>query len=596
MTIHMRAATDSERARALQYVQELAALPIEANWVDELDKAWRTLNSPIPLWEAFMTEFDHAAKNDATFRYRCTSGISYSLTEAMKAPNLLVSSVDHRQAQAEFEYWKTAHDPFIMWKFSGGANYQRPPTLAFQLLQALNEEIWLEVLDRLPSPGVGYEIIWHSRLSEGAVILRLLANAPKVFDEDGRWTRSIAAMLLLERVGAYATTLKDVEATQSWFRRAFRTVYRRFDGQRLCLGLLECLCGMQLPGNYRATTPEEMAVVRTAIEITADVLVRNGLEQRHVCDFWQERERMGLCDSDAHAPRYPRVVGLQDQKKLSPRKGLGARTLYYDAFNLCDGAARILERRSAVLSDAEGFWQWFRQLLKGRAGGLHRFLEKGALNEYGGRFGHVLARLPEPWSAWSTAYQELEPQRRRDRFTVNYECCDSHEPSLILILVGLFGCAATFEAKGNSTRGVLQDWFWLIYDAARHLWLTNVLADSGAERLRERIVPLCFAFIPRVFREDIAGALERAVPAIANDPLRLGLSAAYLLRNGVEPGNLRDLFAAANVDIALALETAYQWSKATKQPNEFPPECESVARALGLKFADSDSLEQGSYG
>ena len=370
------------------------------------------------------------------------------------------------------------------------------------------------------------------------------------------------------------------EELPAWFSEAYRAVYGRPDGRRLCLGLLDQLGGERLAGVDAYAGPDRWSPVEGAWGALLDVLSESDVSQSHIQAFWQEREHMRASEEAARAPRHPRVESLGN--KVPEAIGRGSRTLHYKAFNICYGAACLLGRRTLQGDEAGAFWQWLRELFEGRAPGTWSFLGRGHIDETCKQVGRILALLPEPDAAWREAYDRLEPQRRRDQFLLRYADDDAHEPSVALLLIGLFGCAAWFEGAGRASPTAAHAWFWRLFDAARRLWLTEVLEVSG---LRQIIVPICFSFIPELFKNSTGEALRRAVPAIAEDPLLLSLAAFHLWKNGVEPIRLEKLFADAGTHIVAALRDAHQWSQLTGLAEEFPPGCKTLADALAIDFA-----------
>lgn len=510
-------------------------------------------------------------------------------------------SLADKSIREEIEAWRGTADPLAIWQFE---HQTAAIELDFELhlLLRLNPKSWLEVLDQFEVPSLMWMAAWDSGLVEDPDLTEhLMAQAPPLFDENGEWTRSVAAAILVRIVSVYAEQVHRALKSRAFacpksseqrvaaehavdqferdelparLRRFYETLLVRSDGRYIAYGLLQHLAR----SGFSARTPAHpWSVDPTAFDALASALASAGATVDEAHRSWQDHEALKRREDEAEAAK-PRLHASRRREKIDA--GEGRRHLHAKGLPFLLGALAIQAHTSSPAAMDGGLWSWFEELLVGRDPGLDWALLDTVIDQVTPALGALLAKLPDPAEAWRAAYRALEPQRRQAQFGFRYEG-DGYQDreSLLLIYVGLQACAHRIE---HSSQGHESAWvrevFWDLYAAARRLWLTAA-ADIGARK--RNAVAACFAFMPAIFGDGFGRALPSALRAVSRDPWLFCRACSYMLRNGVAPEQLMPLASAAGLDLAAALRDAHEWSSITGQKDEFPSDFKDLAEAIG---------------
>ncbi|WP_437527292.1 ATP-binding protein [Sorangium sp. So ce726] len=510
------------------------------------------------------------------------SAITTCTTTAHALPDERLDSRDQEELEAEARHWQHARDPFFVWE---ARRYDGPlkDAAGFELdvLLRLDRKAWLEALDALPWPSLMRNTVCQSHIaSNRELLIELIRAAPPVFDEEGRWTRSVALLLVAELLRMHADFLGDQGTQTQWLREAYGLLLTRPDGATIACGMLADLSAQHLSDVTRQPQGDE-STSNVALETLVESLVHSGVRVAFLHRFWKEREAMTQREvRDGSARRSVRARSFKKPAHI----GEGCRQLGYEAFPLLYGSARVLDAAGAPHEELERYWAWLVEILDGRAPGLSTAAIWSHRPQAVQPLARLLARLPAPATAWRTAYARLEPQRRRSQFLVRYEDHDSDEPSLVLVRIGLYACAFLRAVEAAAQPGEdVNAFFWTVYDAVRRLWLTAAVDPSDS---RKELVATCFAFMPTVFGDALKDALKRAAPPIATEPWLVCLAAHHLTQNGVEPRRVAEFLAAAGADLVCGLQEVFTWASLTGVKDDFLPAFKTLAGAIDLTLPD----------
>lgn len=567
--------------------------------------ALRSVTSDINAgWEAFYETFSaHAFENEEQRRAWVTA-----LRGAIRPAVAEVSALTFKgeAVDSEINAWQQARDPFAIWEFANSqVDYRTYPADELHLLRLLDPRAWLEELDALPVPSLMWHVVWLSPIVEDAELLEeLLIRAPPLLDEHGAWTRSVAAPILVRLIQTYGErihralsqeafssgqegrvrtvaerALKAFEEDElpSSLRQFYQALLTRADGRDIAYRLLADLA----PKGIVAEPKGDLArwsVDRAAFAALSAALATAGVSVGQLRSSWKKLDDERRSSENAATPEMQRLHGAS-RRGIDQRQGEGGRTLYAEGFPLLLGAAAILSQTPPPATEVERLWSWFEELLAGRDPGLRIATRESVLGEASKRLGAVLAMLSDPAAVWRPAYEKLEPQRRRGQFEFRYRGDGPFDQeSLLLVYVGLYGCASGIDELGaNESRHPRQDFFWSLYDSARRLWLTAA-TDNGEHK--RNLVAACFAFLPELFGDALDVAVERALRAIGNDPWLVARACSYLRLNGVVPERLEQMVNQAGLDLEAALRDAHEWAAASGQKDEFPHDFQELASAL----------------
>lgn len=568
---------------------------------EALDDAEAKLTKPnMACWERFNSTLIEILSQTEDRRSAWAAALFEDFKARVANPDALVwLSVNLPQWRAAMDSWQEALLPLAAWgDFRGGIWFDDAFDRHLDLLAQLDIDRFAEALDSLPAPEAMTFALGREPVGEDPeLIVELLSRAPKIFDIDGRWlsSRSAVALLITHQAIDYARKLRravfvarsrgprpisdmpslpsDEELAKEiggWFARVFGVLVARDDGPVLGAVVLAKLTAarMQWTGHIVAAMilDHEAAITALADELAAAGCTIDILEQAYRRNLEHIRRQ------------HPAPTVICSDERVSG--GEGWRTLGGDGLSHLLAAAELLEaqqRREANAESPAGFWSWARELLRGRDEGLRSMAGEFAAPP---QLGRLLAQVDAPDELLRAMYTELEPQRRRARFS-SHDGLDDDAESIVVLRMGLHA-AANWHKVGRHEPA--SDLFWWIYTAARRLWLT---ATEDQERGKAEIVASCFAVMPHLFGDVLDEALQRALPPIAGDAELVGQAAAKLVDNNVTPTHVRAAFQKAGVDLEGALRDAKQWADLIDPKGRlslFPPNLAKLAEQLGVHF------------
>lgn len=579
-------------------------------------------------WYAFDAELASAIREDPTRQRAWADMLVAAVNEAKRVfPPTTKRKEDERALVDGAEDWQRERDPFCVWGHGSSyleAHYEDWYTRILSLLNLLvriDPGRGLRLCDALPFPGMMEGVFYwgHDVRQDRELIETLLVAAPIAFDRDGTWKpeRSVAALLITDLVVVHAQklhaavaarvwslrtpaagadapvaaaelTLREVETTElpGWMRRAFDILLARADGRVIAMGYLARLVEQVHREQSRGTAQEtKWSTFECGLAALCEALVAEGLSTADVREAWTRTAEIAKEKEQAAAAR--RIVRHVNARRRGKHKGEGARKLHGRGMSYLLGAALMLDSASqsenvASQSENERLWAWFADLLEARDPGL-RLVEHGPANiEAAQRIGLLLSRSICPAELFHKTYDRLEPQRRRAQHPSYYGYDDHDLETTFLLRVGLY--AGEFWVKTadepEAPRQLLID----IYAFTRRLWLT---AAHDFDNTKRDLVPLCFAFMPALFGDQLRTALAKAIPPISNHPKMLARACWLLWNNGVEATTLARLVRESGGNLEEALRDVKQWADllTSKQREiEFPPDLQQLAEALSISF------------
>jgi hypothetical protein len=427
---------------------------------------------------------------------------------------------DRAVAAIERQHWSRATDPFEILEGVHGGPSLHP--VYSRLLFLLDPTAWCRALDAHAVPSNAEEF---ARWSDGsfAETLRVLRSARDVYTPDGRWTRSVASIVLIDRAlddldGRSAPSTPGVDP---WDATAHRdllaltdAVESRRDGHLLALGFLALATRRHLADDP-ATARVAPHLKRWMPHLEAILL------RRHVAPSvlgellvarWGRGERTTL-------PRpSPRL-----------RSDFGAQRANVEGFSLLIAAAApALQRDDRAELDA--LWSLVVEAFERRDPGAFDEPRAGANGQWTPRWGHLsrlLARMPDPVEAFERACGRLEPVLERlPRFIP-----DDHNVALCPLALSLLGCvAATIVPSGAPP----PTWATSLREHAFHL-AVRVLALDPFDSLgrADETVLVCIELALARDGDGTASDIAALLRPLDDQPERIVRAAGRLRRRGI---------------------------------------------------------------
>jgi hypothetical protein len=564
---------------------------------------------PSPIeWNAFHDSFVLAARGTTARQAAWAAAIRGLMVAAPKAPS--------EEAEGAARDWEEETEPFSVWT-ARPVHHAFPDGLVhwLQLLMRVSPADGMKALDTLPYPALMSDVLALGICEDRELVEELIRCAPPAFDEHGSWSaRSVAALLATalveqhasrlhgsqerrvrmesrsELVAAHVAALKVVEDDElpTWLARAFGLVLERSDGRVILLGYLSHLGAIRMAGASPQPPRKHDWTAKAVSLVSVARALRGNISVREARDTWKRVEKRSA-QKDA-ARRGKRTVGRRGDARRSDRDGDGARSLHSYGLPFLYGMAVVLgEVGEAQKSDGDvvDLWAWADELFEGRDPGITLVLRGESITEVPQRLGHLLSLQPDPGELLRRTYTKLEPQRRRALFAHRY---DELYPDLESVVVLRIGLSATVNwcdrlRKEGVADTVTRDLFFWLYEAARRLWLTAVL-DTGDSK--EHLVTSCFAYMPFLFRDDLAGAIAWAIPPVASNPRLLATACANLHSNGVDVAKLQEMIARVGFDLRGTLDDVREWSELTQRAEEYPDHLRRLSEALGDRSTGGD--------
>jgi len=318
------------------------------------------------------------------------------------------SSLESARQVREYAYlardaraWRGAVDPFDG-LFSHGAGLFHVALEPLQLLFRLDKRLWCESFDRLPGPAWFVDVSFFMGLSVREIVA-LLAVAPRVFTPDGRWTRSVAAVVMIERALSRVESEGQVRGPDEIAALASATLARD-DGALLAVSFI--------PRAVRSAAHQGVERHRSVPEQFADRLTRTlppeRLSLRAVEHLW--RTQAFARPFNSHIVRFER-------KAESP---FGAATAGGAGLGVLLATARVLTTEpettdSSLCAARESLWTLVVEALRARDSGVRSLedddLERSSLDWR--PFADLLTQQTDPVARYRDAVATVDDQVER---------------------------------------------------------------------------------------------------------------------------------------------------------------------------------------
>lgn len=482
--------------------------------------------------------------------------------------------------------WEAETDPFCVWNWIRERREVEPgPFLRawMRLLFALDLGSWLKGINKLPLPALVRSALLNPTVrDDGELLLSLVKSAPPLFDSDGRWTRSVVILLVLDAALAHVEHVyaevsrrnfvvfvgdskmlerqKEAEAKlvaaerdlSAWLKEVYRILVLRPDGRQIAIRLDARLIWQVLNGRWGK---HGWWSRKEAFYSLTGALAASRVSVTDIHQTWKELEQTGPRSA---TDNWPAGMGEPED-----RHGDGARALrtlglplLLTASELTEGRLPSGEPASPILQTERMYlWPWFLELLQGHDLGLLLIAQERYENDTGwwiqwayNKLAFILEGMPDAADALARGLQSLEPQRRRMKF---------HYPSLlhawrvggseILLRAGQYLCARQTGSGAPSMH--LRKLFLWTFTELHQLYLTAPLEKWHARfDLIRNLLGESFAFAPGIFRDDLTEALEFMLPLISGDSWLVDQAYQLCAENGSNPDLLTEIFRRLGTD------------------------------------------------
>ncbi len=482
--------------------------------------------------------------------------------------------------------WEAETDPFSVWSWVRERWEVEPGSFLaawMRLLFTLDPRSWLNGINDLPLPALVHSALRNPRLrDDGELLLSLVEIAPPLFASDGRWTRSVVILLLLDvallhvehvysevsrrQLVVFVGDSKMVERQKeaeaklaaaeqdlsAWLKEVYRLLVARLDGIQIAIRLDERLIWQLLNGRL---AKHGWWSRQEAVHSLTGALATAGVSVAGIYQTWKALEQSGPRSATSNWP-----AGMGEPED---RHGDGARTLrtlglpfLLTASELTEGRLPVGVPISSVLqAERQLLWPWLLELLQGHDLGFLLIAQENYGNDTGwwiqwayNKLAFILEGTPDVADALAQGLQSLEPQRRRMQF---------HYPSLrhawraggseILLRSGQYLCARQTNSNGLSMH--LRKIFLWTFTELHQLYLTAPLAKWHARfDLIRNFLGESFAFAPGMCGDDLTEALQVMVPLIAGDSRLVDQAYRLCGENGSNPGLLAEIFRQLGAD------------------------------------------------
>jgi len=625
-----RMATSDDIERIRTRARAVATAPASLVTIAQAEAELR--DTRISWWHSFQEEVVASIREDRTRQNEWAEMLQREVERyAADLASLEMLRGEAQALIAAADNWKSERRAVAVWgHMSSRLHYWDDNVLLpVNLLIRIDPPRGLQALDALPFPGMMERALrkgYHLGEDRGIIEAMLIA-APRVFDESGAWlsSHSVAALLATELIaehaqrldGALSRTIWDLKVAGSsdtpryaeavdtrhrarvdelpkWMCKAFAILLQRPDGAFIAANYLPYIATKALTSQGsvpRVADDDQWSVLDCGLEALVVSMREAGMVVDDIRRAWLMAEDRDRAVETGRLGK--RTVHRRLPPKKTDRQGEGARRLYGRGLPYLFGAAMMLGADPSSDGDLQRLWEWLLELLEGRDPGLRLISRDDVGAVVAQRLGFLWARVVEPAEAYRRTYDRLESQRRRAHHRFEYDDYDLGIESAFLVRVGLH-VAANWHGRTREDGGddaAPRQMFFRIYAAARRLWLTcpHDLVGNTSRNL----VPLCFAFVPALFANDITPALAATIPPIAGEPGMLAEACWYLWQNGIEPTKLVPLVRAAGGDLEEALRDLAQWADLTttrpeQREHAFPRMLQDLAAALGLPLAAAE--------
>jgi len=273
-------------------------------------------------------------------------------------------------------------------------------------------------------------------------------------------------------------------------------------------------------------------------------------------------------------PEYATVSGLRRPARRTDPGGEADRIRVSPALPVWIAAfARVYANEPPIPAELDELWSLLKMVLASRDPGLRliRNDEHHSIRAIEW-MAHVLVNAGNAIERWNDAFCALEPQRRRAQFAFRYGQYDEHEPSWLLLRVGLQSCIRIPSERQAEREGL----FFAVELATRRLWLTCRQEIQLDWRM---LYARCIATASTVFGAGTEGVLALLWKRVATSRWVVCASATLLLEQGMPVELLQNAANLAGVDLCLTLEEQGDWASHGNEV-EHPPGFGKLLEAL----------------
>ncbi len=429
-------------------------------------------------------------------------------------------------------------DPFDVWHQPPMALEAVDSYVPNTLLRQFAPERWLRAIERWEDvPLVTAALFGDHVLHDREALLRWLRAASPVFNQNGVWSGSLAALILSERVTEAATRLfsavasgemddlarvKALEVLCSdelprFFRDAWSSIMMRTDGMMIATALHAEFV------DPTKTLPDDARVLDVARTTLCEVLNEWGVDAQKVISHGARRRQGRSAETRvAHASEICAIISAQ---QLAVARG-----------EELDGGLFpvLLESMRNPGSD----WRWL--------------IERDALSAMLQPFVSAAARRGDTLDRLESLYLDLEPARRRGEYGRTYLEADIDLSSILVlvVLLGVLDEMSLDEPRVRARVRACMQW-------STRLWLTSSPGIASVASPE-----LMFAFSLRLCARGAPDLVQDALAAARSDPKVAALAVTSLLevlpRSEIE-GLLRE----SDDSLSSLITRANTWADAT---------------------------------
>lgn len=479
--------------------------------------------------------------------------------------------------------WANISDPFIGLRIQdqySGTNVFRiidpwlEPLEHLDILFLLDNQIWLQTINVLPHPWLAKEAVRRAHIHDhDDLLLRLLDAAPPAFDQNGKWNRGLAAVVLaceitdhllrleldaehciashfgnkeaVSAAGKYRDSL--LENAAPWYQTAIRELLKRPDGKFLSIYLL-IETTRKIVWGYHGDTG-----LAAFVAVTCE-LGMNNVKVVDFAQFWNSykqncaklsNSQIGKIINPSTDELLYLIGALFTSSVEYTRDATIKITKFSEVFLLIDQVKQPIE-----------LWTWFEELLKNIDSGIsayfHKFdAHKLLLTEL---FSRLLKQQTNPLNTWRLFYRSLEKYRRLFLIKENLSLLC---PSIWMIHIGLNLCIHMTSLPSRPSG--IDDLFWEMFFSLVRLQITR----HGHSQTRELLDATFYDAINSILiimSADPATALIKALRTVHNLPVLVVTSYENLKAIPSLASSIDTIFADAQADVTASAQLLLEWT------------------------------------
>ena len=473
-------------------------------------------------------------------------------------------AADRAVRAVERRRWEDETDPFEVLDDTGGG-----PTLDHlpsRLLWLLDPPAWCSVVDAKALPSTAGEFVFYASAALGE-LLDALRSAPEVYTTDARWTRSIAAITLIDRALDRLDARLRVERPEAdpWDAANHGDLLAltgalevRRDGHLLAVGFLaRAMCRHGAEVRRLRVTPH---IMRWAPHLEA-LLIRRRVAPAALEALLGARHANRERDVWVRGTNADRVV-------ISRSRKMGSFDL------LIAAASPVIER--AEPQEMATHWSLVVRALREEDPGVREELASETGGYWEPRWSWLailFARLPDPLEALDEARHALEPLF--EQFSRDGRDIDAREP---LLTLGLLACVAARVARQEAAD---RSWPVDLYGRALALLERVWIFEAPYSRERsERAVLLCIGFAQACGRTLDARDVAFQLRPLIQRPTMVIRAARRLHDHGASVETLRDALRRCDTELDTMCSDAREILRLELERPEERPDVEASLALL----------------